>query len=58
MTLIVAFILGALLGGFRARRRGGDRADVAQYALAHGVAAAVLVAAAALALGLAGLSPD
>jgi len=39
MILIIAFILGVALGAVRARRRGGNRADIVQYGLAHGVAA-------------------
>jgi len=57
MILIVAFILGAALGALRASRRGGNRADMVQYALAHGVAALVLTAGAALIAALAGFSP-
>lgn len=57
MILIFAFILGAGLGALRARRRGGNRADVVQYALAHGVAALVLTAGVALIAALAGFSP-
>jgi hypothetical protein len=57
MILILAFIAGAALGTIRARARGGSRADQVQYALAHGFAGLVLVAALALVLGLVGLSP-
>jgi prolipoprotein diacylglyceryltransferase len=37
MLLPIAFVLGAALGWHRARRRGGDRLDQAQYAAAHGI---------------------
>ncbi len=58
MILILAFIAGAALGVVRARRRGGNRADIVQYALAHGVAAALLALAAALIAALAGFTPE
>ncbi|PIP98350.1 MAG: hypothetical protein COW75_00150 [Rhodobacterales bacterium CG18_big_fil_WC_8_21_14_2_50_71_9] len=57
MILIIAFILGVALGAVRARRRGGNRADIVQYGLAHGVAALVLTAGVALIAALAGFSP-
>ena len=38
MIVILAFALGALWGGFLARRRGGSRLDIAQYAVAFGLA--------------------
>ena len=37
MLIVAAFILGALLGWQRARRRGGDRLDQLQYAAVHGI---------------------
>ena len=40
--MVVALVLGlagALMGWFRAARRGGTLADRAQYAAAHGLAA-------------------
>ena len=37
MLLVIAFVLGALLGWQRAARRGGDRLDRLQYAAAHGI---------------------
>ncbi|WP_175496369.1 hypothetical protein [Paracoccus halophilus] len=42
MIMIAAFILGAAVGWGRAAKRGGNRADKLQYALAHGMALAVL----------------
>lgn len=41
MIVIVAFLIGALWGGFLARRRDGNRLDIAQYAAAFGIAFAV-----------------
>lgn len=41
MIVLVSFILGALWGGFLARRRGGNRLDIAQYAAAFGMAFAI-----------------
>jgi phosphate/sulfate permease len=38
MILPVAFVLGMILGWQRATRRGGDRLDKWQYAVAHGIA--------------------
>lgn len=57
MILILAFLAGAALGVFRARARGGNRADQVQYGLAHGFAGLVLVAVFALMAGLFGLTP-
>jgi hypothetical protein len=42
MIVIVAIILGAMLGDFRARRAQGNRKDRLQYAAAHGIAFAIL----------------
>jgi hypothetical protein len=41
MIVIVAFLIGALWGGFLARRREGGRLDIAQYAVAFGIAFAI-----------------
>ncbi|MDH3264391.1 MAG: hypothetical protein OEM24_10365 [Paracoccaceae bacterium] len=41
MIVIVAFLLGVLWGGFLARRRQGSRLDIAQYAVAFGIAFAI-----------------
>ena len=47
MLIAAALVLGALLGWYRAARRGGDRRDQAQYAAVHaialGLAATILV---------------
>ncbi|MBT9382380.1 hypothetical protein KM176_00775 [Pseudooceanicola sp. CBS1P-1] len=35
MLALAGLIIGALFGGLRARRRGGDRRDIWQYAIVH-----------------------
>ncbi|MGR3365211.1 MAG: hypothetical protein ACU0CY_13650 [Maritimibacter harenae] len=41
--IVIAFaIFGALLGAYQARKRGGQRLDLAQYATAYGLAFAIL----------------
>lgn len=57
MILILAFAAGVALGVYRARERGGSRADQVQYGLAHGFAALVGMAVLALVMGFAGFSP-
>ena len=42
MIVIVSFLTGAALGGWQARRRGGNRMDMAQYAAAYGLALGIL----------------
>lgn len=42
MIVIVAIILGALLGDLRARRARGNAKDRLQYAAAHALAFAIL----------------
>jgi hypothetical protein len=42
MIVIGGFGLGAILGALAARRRGGKGADMAQYAVAYGIAFALL----------------
>lgn len=42
MIYIVFAILGAIIGGLTARKRGGNRADIAQYAAGYGIAFALL----------------
>jgi hypothetical protein len=46
MLILVAFVLGCALGWFRAARRGGGTPDRIQYALAHGIPAALITLAA------------
>ncbi|SEW18623.1 hypothetical protein SAMN05444851_1964 [Aliiroseovarius sediminilitoris] len=38
MLVIAALLLGALIGGLRARKRGGNRMDIAQYATVYAIA--------------------
>ncbi len=41
--IILAFaVLGALVGGFTARSRGGKRLDIAQYATSYALAFAII----------------
>lgn len=42
MIVLAGFVIGALWGGFLARRRKGNRFDIAQYALSFGIAFALL----------------
>jgi hypothetical protein len=42
MLIGIAFVLGCGLGWMRAARRGGTTPDRVQYALAHGVPAALV----------------
>ncbi len=37
MFVIAGLVLGALYGGWSARRRGGRRADIAQYATVYAI---------------------
>ena len=42
MIYIPAALIGGLIGGFTARRRGGKGLEIAQYAAAYGIAFALL----------------
>jgi hypothetical protein len=42
MFVIGGLVLGAITGGFTARRRGGKAADIAQYAAGFGIAFGLL----------------
>lgn len=42
MIYIVLGLLGATWGGMTARKRGGNRKDIAQYATSFGIAFALL----------------
>ncbi len=42
MLVIGGFVIGALWGGFSARRRGGRPADIAQYAAVYGIILGIL----------------
>lgn len=41
-TGLLGALIGAGLGAWMARRRGGDRADMAQYAAGYGIALGIL----------------
>lgn len=41
MIVLIAFVLGIAWGGYLARRRGGGRLDILQYAAAFGIAFAI-----------------
>jgi len=49
MAAIIGFILGALFGGWRAARRGGDGKDIAQYAAVYGIILGLLALAGSVA---------
>ena len=38
MIVIVLAIVGGCIGGFTAKKRGGNRKDIAQYAAGYGLA--------------------
>lgn len=38
MLVIAALLLGALIGGLHAHKRGGNRLDIAQYATVYAIA--------------------
>jgi hypothetical protein len=38
MIVLVAALIGALMGGFAAKRRGGNGMDIAQYAAGYAMA--------------------
>ena len=42
MIYTVLGVLGAVLGGMTARKRGGNRKDIAQYAAGYGIAFALI----------------
>lgn len=42
MIMVPAFILGALIGAWRASKKPGTQLDMLQYAAAHGIAFFVL----------------
>ena len=41
MIVISAALIGAILGGFTARKRGGKPADIAQYAVVYAIIFAI-----------------
>ncbi len=42
MIILAGLILGAIMGALRARKRGGDRKDIWQYAVVHAIIFALL----------------
>ena len=42
MVILISAILGMLLGGYQAKKRGGNSKDVAQYVIAFGIAFTLL----------------
>ncbi|WP_424940054.1 hypothetical protein [Aliiroseovarius sp. S253] len=42
MIVIVAFLAGAVLGALRAKKRGGNRLDMAQYGAVYGIGFALI----------------
>ncbi|WP_339766403.1 apolipoprotein acyltransferase [uncultured Pseudosulfitobacter sp.] len=42
MIVIAGAIIGAIIGGLTARRRKGNRLDIAQYAAGYGIAFALV----------------
>ena len=42
MIIPISALIGMLLGGLSAKRRGGNRKDIAQYAVSYGIAFALL----------------
>lgn len=42
VLVLAALVLGALIGGWRAKRRGGKALDVLQYAAAHAIPLMIL----------------
>lgn len=42
MIVIALALLGAVLGGFTAKKRNGSRADIAQYAAGYAIAFALV----------------
>lgn len=42
MIVLLAAVIGALIGGFTARKRGGKPADIAQYAAGYAIAFSII----------------
>lgn len=47
---LTGLLIGAIWGAWRARKRGGNTADLVQWAVAHGIVLAMLGLFAALAI--------
>lgn len=50
MIVVASAIAGVLWGGYQAKRRGGNRKDMAQYAAGYGIAFTLLGLVAAVIL--------
>ncbi len=50
MIVLAGLVAGAVWGGLTARRRGGNRLDIAQYAAVGGIAGGLLGLFAAIAI--------
>lgn len=50
MIILVGLVAGAFWGGMTARRRGGNRGDIAQYAAVWGIIGGILGTAATVGL--------
>ena len=48
MIMPIAALIGAALGGYQARRRGGNHKDIAQYAAVYGLIFGVIAMFAAI----------
>jgi phosphate/sulfate permease len=55
MLLLLALVVGALFGWYRAVRRGGDRFDKLQYAAVHAILFVLVTLVAGLVAGRLGL---
>ncbi|WP_193082652.1 hypothetical protein [Pseudooceanicola spongiae] len=42
MFIVAGLVLGAIFGGFRARKRGGNTKDIWQYAAVHAMLFAII----------------
>ncbi len=51
MISLIAFALGALWGARVAQKRGGNRLDIIQYALVHGIILALVALIAVVVVG-------
>lgn len=51
MIILIAAVLGVFLGASHARRRGGNRLDMAQYAAAYAIGLMILALFLSLFLG-------
>jgi hypothetical protein len=51
MIVFACALLGALLGGFSARRRQGNRLDIAQYAAVYAIGFGIIGLVLTIALG-------